>query len=139
DAVLRDVDELPGLDVLDVAEAAVRERDALRGRRKEVPVHRVAKRAETLRIASEDEIAASVEEDDRIGAIDDLRDPPEDLRVIAFGAVAQAVGDVVHEELGVGLPHQVIALGLEIVTEMIVVRDVAVEPESEPLVHAAVM
>ena len=83
----------------------------------------------------------SRDQDDVVGAVESLGDPPEDsdpVGLLVFGL--ELVGQRVHDDFGVGVALEVVvALGEQLVLQSVVVGELAVEGEGEPLGLAAVV
>ena len=134
-------DQRAGLERADVAEAEVGQRHALAGGAEERAVLGDAERPEAERVAHDHQLAVSRDQDDVVGAVEPFGDPPEDPDPVGLLVLGlELVGQRVHDDFGVGVALQVVvALGEQLVLELLVVGELAVEGEGEPLGLAAVV
>ena len=88
-----------------------------------------------------DEVAVRREQDDVVRAVEPLGEPAEDADPVGLLVLGlELVGQRVHDDLGVGVALQVVvALGEQLVLQLLVVGELAVEGEGEPLGLAAVL
>ena len=100
-----------------------------------------AERPEAERVANDDELAVSRDQDDVIGAVEPFGDPPEDSDPIGLLVLGlELVRQRVHDDFGIGVALQVVvALGEQLVLQGLVVGELAVEGEGKPLGLAAVV
>ena len=117
DSVAVGDDQRPGLERADVAEAEVGQRHALAGGAEERTMLGDAERPKAERVAHDHELAVGRDQDDVVGAVEPLGDPPEDpdpVRLLVLGL--ELVGQRVHDDFGVGVALQVVvALGEQLV------------------------
>ena len=81
------------------------------------------------------------EQHEVVGAVEPFRDPAEHADPVGLLVLGlELVGQRVHDDLGVGIALQVVvALGEELLLELEVVGELAVEGEGEPLRLAPVI
>ena len=127
---------------MDFLETKVEQRHAFAGGGEERAVLSEAQRPETGRVAQHHHVAASVEEDKVVGAVEFRRQAPEHLDQVGpfLAAQAQLVAEVVHDDFGVDVARQVvIGLRQQLLAEFGEVGQLSVEGESEPFPFAAMM
>ncbi len=100
-----------------------------------------AQRAEPQRVADHHQLAVPGDQHDVVRAVEPLRDPAEDPHPVGLLVLRlELVGQRVHDDFGVGIALQVVvALGEQLVLELVVIGELAVEGEGEPLGLAAVI
>ena len=133
ETVTSDVHEVPGRHGANVAKSAVGERKAFGCGCERIALHPVEQRAKSVRIPREDEVTSRVDERHAVGAVHLLVDSAKDLDEVSDVAIVERIREVVHQELGVGLPDEVVTLLDEVRAQLPVIREVAVETEREPL------
>ena len=130
-----------GLERANVAKAKIGQRHALAGGAEEGSVLGDAQRAKAKRVSRDDELSMGGEQDDVVGTVKLLGQPAKDphpvwLRVFGLKLVSQRV----HDDFGVGVSLQmIVALGEQLLFQFLIIGELAIEGEGEPLGLAAVV
>ena len=127
----------PGSSDLDAlgAKAEVQQRHALAGRGEQRPFDRIAQRPDAQRIAGHDHLAQRIEQHEAIRPVEPLADVAHHFDQRRPAIARQLAADLVHDDFGVVVARQVIvAVGQQLVAQLGVVGQLAVEAEAEPLV-----
>ena len=132
-----DDDRLAGRHRLDAlrGETQVHQGHALAGRGKQRALDRIAQGLDAQRVAGDDHVSQGIEKDQAVRPVKLGADLPHgiDQRRLLVGR--QGMADLVHEDLGIGLPREmVIVVGQKLGPQLGVIRQLAVERETEPLV-----
>ncbi len=111
---------------------------AFRSGDQKVVLHGIAERFDSQRIAHDHQIARGVDEGDVERAIPDFRQRGKHGGEMRAVISAHLAVDVVHHHLGIRMVGDVIAGGCQVVFEMIVIGQVAIEGDGEPFPHPSV-
>ncbi len=115
--------------------AQVQQRHALAGRGEQRPFHGIAQRLDAQRIAGHEHVAQRVEQHQAVGAVEPLADVAQHLDQRRPAVARQLAADLVHDDFGVGVAGQVVvAVGQQALAQFLIVGQLAVEGEAEPLV-----
>ena len=108
--------------------------DAFAGRREQRAFLRVAQRPHPQRIAGDEHVAAGVQVNDVVGAVEPLAEAGEQLVQGRPLFARRLVGDEVQQDFGVGLQREMLfGVAEDLVAELRIVGQLPVEGEAEPL------
>ena len=129
------MDQVPRLEIMQILKALVGKSQALGGSTEEVAAETVYQGADPERVTRQDQVPIGIEKGKAVGAIDRVGKVPEHLDKIRLLISLVGIGQVMHEELGVGIVGQVVVtlvLLKQLLAHLDVVGNVAVEAEGEP-------
>ena len=113
----------------------VQERDAFARRGQQRTFDRVAQRPKSPGVAGDHHLAQRVEQHEAVGAVEPAGHVSHHLHQRRPAVARQLAADLVHDDFGVGVARQVVVVvGQQLVAELGVVGQLAVEAEAEPLV-----